>query len=159
MAAWVEKSLASMDMHGIFESMRSDIWDHAAEQWGFMPQVCPAGQPCIDEIWNRLKVDVNLVLDNTLSQIMTDLGAAFDRTTRQFEEAWQMAQECDHGCRSYCSEQTIVYDNTITRITEIEQQIHELLAEHEAEIVITQEIITDCPQDVPLFEYEHYSIY
>lgn len=157
---WLDTQLEThnINMETMFVSMKEECFAAAAEQWGFMPEVCDEDL-CRTEIWDGLILDLESLFTDSITRVKKTLGAQYDRTAQAFEDAWQRARECDHGCGyDYCMEQTIVYENTVNRITEIESRIHELMTELDTDIVITQEIITDCPQDVELFEYTHYSV-
>ena len=75
-----------------------------------------------------------------------------------FEKAWRAAKDCPHGCYNYCTEQTIVYTNTVTRIKEIETQIEELIRQHETEVNTYESIVHDCPDNVERILVEHYQV-
>lgn len=67
------------------------------------------------------------------------------RSAGHFEDAWREAKACPHGCWIPCSEKKVIYSNTITRITEIEKEIEELIREHDTEVHTYEQIHSDCP--------------
>lgn len=138
--------------------MQADMWAAAEEQWGFMPEVCSDGQPCREEIWTGLTVEVKTQWQNTIQTIKEDLETMVMKSANLFEAAWLEAKECEHGCTLRCEEQTIVYTNTILRIKEIETEINELIREHEEEVNTYTEIRSECPENVDMvpITIEHY---
>jgi len=62
-------------------------------------------------------------MTNDLNSLMRQVGF-------EFEAAWRSASQCDHGCTYVCTEQKVVYTNTVTRMYEIERMILELEQEY-----------------------------
>lgn len=156
--AWLETSIQStgITLESMMTSMHEEMWAAAALQWGQMPEVCDDGKPCRDEIWISVEAAVQAHYRETYSRVTSDLESMMRASASIFEKAWREAKECPHGCYVQCSEKTIIYTNTVNRITDIEHQIEYLIREHETEIETYESIVHDCPDDVERIPIEHY---
>ena len=157
--AWLETSIEStgITLESMMRSMHEEMWAAAALQWGQMPEVCDDGKPCRDEIWISVETAVQAHYRETYSRVTSDLESMMRASAVIFEKAWREAKECPHGCYVQCTEKTIIYTNTVNRITDIEHQIEYLMREHETEVETYESIVHDCPDDVERIPIEHYN--
>lgn len=158
-SAWIHEQLEAFKFDEIIGQMQTDMWVAAEEQWGFMPDVCPDGEECRDSIWVSLEAEVKQLWNDTIDHMMSDLNDLMVQSAADFEEAWNAAKNCPHGCYEECTEQTVVYTNTIERMSELEKQIAELMQEYETEVITYTEIRSECPDDVEKVEVavHHYT--
>lgn len=132
----------------ILGSYQAEMWATATAQWGFMPEVCEEGEGCRKEIWNNLEIKIKAEWKRAVETMILDLNSLMIQCGLEFKEAWQKASECEHGCTIECTEQKVVYTNTITRMSELERQITELEREYETEVNTFHEIRSDCPENL-----------
>lgn len=110
------------------------MWENATKQWGFMPEVCPEGKECRDGVWISLELEIKELYRSSISRMMSDLESMMYKSQQTFEAAWLAASNCPHGCELTCTEQTVVYTNTLERMSFLEQEIYQLIQDYETEV-------------------------
>jgi hypothetical protein len=147
---WVQKQVSNWSFDKIIDTAYEEMWGKATAQWGFMPDVCPDGEDCRTEIWTQVEIDVKSEFSRVYENLIRDLNSLMIQCGLEFEAAWRQASLCPHGCTYTCSEQKVIYTNTINRMSALERQIYELEIEYETEVNTFHEIRSDCPDEADM---------
>jgi len=104
---------------------------------GSYPCTCARCEECRDEIKESVKSDLLVHWEDKLTLIQVELQNLFYRSRKAFDEAYDEAQACDHGCE--CQYIDNHYNYLKAQVVELQDEIKDL----EAKIVVLRGNIDD----------------